>query len=371
MKVNKNFYPYSVLLGTIIGVGLFSLPYATVSVGIKIMTLYFIFLGGLVIFVHYLFGKVSLATPDLRRMPGFAKFYFGRKGEIICFLTESLGLSGAILAYLILGGKFISLLPLPFLFHHRLLSTTIYTIVVSILMYFGIKIIKKVEFVSVLMIVIIFFVILFGGSHLFSLKNIAPSNLKANLFLPYGIILFSLWGADIIPEVEEMIRPKKKALGKIIITSIVIALIFYFFFSVLIAGISGKNTSTDTITGLQDLLGKNITYLLFSLAVLAIFTSNLTLGITLEKVLWYDLKIKKNISWFIASFVPFIVFLVGAKSFISVISFVGAVGVSLNGIIISLMYYKLKSNRKTLIITLPLIFIFLLGIVYEIIFLVK
>lgn len=371
MKLNKVFYSYSTLLGTIIGVGLFSLPYAMASVGIKVMSLYFLFLGIIAIILHYLFGEISLATPDFKRMPGFANYYFGKKGKVLCFFTESLSLLGALLAYLILGGKFISFLPLPILFHNQFLSTIFYALSVSVLMYIGIKVIKKVEFVSVLIIIVIFFLILFSGSHLFSIKNVLSSPKKVNFFLPYGIILFSLWGADVIPEIEEMIRPRKNILGRIIIISIIIALIFYFLFSVLVVGISGKNTSQDTITGLQNLFGKNVIYLLFSLAIFAIFTSHLTLGITLEKVLWYDLKIKKRISWLIASFLPLLIFLLGVKNFIYVISFVGSIGVSLDGIIISLMYHKLKNNKKSFLLSIFLISIFILGIVYEIIFLIK
>ena len=60
-------YAVSVLSGTIIGVGLFALPYITSKLGFWVILSYFLVLGSLVIFVHYILGELSLATPDKKR----------------------------------------------------------------------------------------------------------------------------------------------------------------------------------------------------------------------------------------------------------------------------------------------------------------
>jgi amino acid permease len=94
----------SILSGTIIGVGIFSLPYITLKVGFPIMLGYFLVLGSLVVLVHLFFGELALRTPDFKRFPGFAKFYLGHWGEKISLVTIIFGIFGAILAYLIVGG---------------------------------------------------------------------------------------------------------------------------------------------------------------------------------------------------------------------------------------------------------------------------
>lgn len=367
----KFFYAYSILSGTIIGVGLFSLPYLIITSSLYLLLLYFIFIGAIAIFVHYLFGQISLATPDFKRMPGFAKFYFGKKGEIICFFTEGFSFIGALLAYLILGGKFLSSLPILILYQNSILSTLILSIFLSLLIYVGTNLIKKVEFIGIISLFIVFLVLAISGHHLFNINNIFLHKEKIDYFLPFGVLLFSLWGADIVPELEEVLKPKKYLLSKVIIYSILTAIIFYIIFSITIVGITGSKTSDDGISSLIGMLPTNVSYLVFIFALFAILTSYLSLGITFEKVLWYDLGINKKISWLIIFLLPLLLFVVGARNFIKIISFIGAVGVSLNGIIIAVMYRKISSSKRTDYLLFLLISIFILAIGYEFIYLVK
>ncbi|PIR07544.1 hypothetical protein COV54_00500, partial [Candidatus Jorgensenbacteria bacterium CG11_big_fil_rev_8_21_14_0_20_38_23] len=68
----KLIYAIATLSGTIIGVGLFALPYITLKVGFWVMLCYFLVLGALVILIHSFFGELALKTPDYKRLPGFA-----------------------------------------------------------------------------------------------------------------------------------------------------------------------------------------------------------------------------------------------------------------------------------------------------------
>lgn len=72
-------FAISVLSGTIIGVGLFSLPYLILQVGWFSILLYFVILGSIVTLMHVLFGELILKTPDNIRFPGIANYYWGEK----------------------------------------------------------------------------------------------------------------------------------------------------------------------------------------------------------------------------------------------------------------------------------------------------
>ena len=65
-------------------------------------------------------------------------------------------------------------------------------------------------------------------SNIFAQNPINPTN----FFLPYGALLFALWGTGIIPEIEEMLGAQnlKKNLKKIIAVSTIIISIFYLLF---------------------------------------------------------------------------------------------------------------------------------------------
>jgi len=368
-KIKTFILALSTLAGTIIGVGLFALPYIASKVGIWVMLIYFIILGTLVILIHLFFGELSLKTPDYKRLPGFAKIYLGNWGKNLAYISTILGLFGAILAYLIIGGEFLTQLVSPIFGGNSLIYTLLYFSIGAVLIYFGIKAIAKVEFWGLVLFFIILFTIFFQGGSFITIENLFPSFDISYIFLPYGIILFSLWGAALIPEVEEMLGEKKNSLLKIIPIAILIPIIVYLFFIYLILGITGPQTTESALTGLRNVLGDGIVSLGLCFGLLTTFTSFIALGLTLKKVFWYDLKIKKIFAWLITCFVPLILFLIGIKSFIPVISFVGATMLGIDGILILLMYQKIRPERKFL--TYPLILIFLGGIIYELIYFLK
>jgi len=364
----KTIYAIAVLAGTIIGVGLFALPYVTLKVGFWVVLGYFLALGALVILIHLFFGELALKTPDFKRLPGFARIYLGNRGEKVAYTSTILGIFGALLAYLIVGGEFLTELLSPIFGGSSLFYTLFYFVMAALLIFSGIKAVAKVEFWGLVLFFIILLAIFFRGKLFITIENLFPSPDISHIFLPYGIILFSLWGAALIPEAEEILGQKKNLLLKIIPVAILIPMIVYLFFIYLILGITGPQTTESALTGLRDVLGDGIVSLALLFGLLTTFTSFITLGLTLKKVFWYDLKLPKNLAWLITCFLPLTLFLIGFKSFIPVIAFVGGVMLGIDGILILLMYRKIKPKQ---ILIYPLFLILLGGIIYEIIYFMK
>src|SRR4030043_945855 len=365
----------AVISGTCIGVGFFVLPYVTLKVGFWVMLGYFLLLGGLVMVVHLLFGELALKTPDFKRLPGFAKLYLGNWGQGLAYILTIFGILGAILVYLIVGGEFLADLFLPVFGGSSLFYTLLYFTAGALLIFFGIKAIAKVEFWALLLFFLILFIIFFQGRPLLDVNNLFPAPDKSFLFLPYGIILFSLWGATMIPEVEEMLGEKRKLILKIIPFAILIPIIVYLFFIYLILGITGLGTTESALIGLRNVLDDKLVSLALVFGILTTFTSFIALGLTLKKVFYFDLKMNEKLSWAITCFVPLILFLIGIKSFIPIISLIGGVMLGTEGILILLMcrkmHIKLKYSGLKCLLVYPLILIFLVGIIYEIIYFVK
>jgi len=67
-------------------------------------------------------------------------------------------------------------------------------------------------------------------------------------------------------------------------------------------------------------------------------------------------------------FLPLILFLLGIKRFIPVISFMGGVMLGIDGVLILLMYQKIKPKQ---ILVYPLFLILFGGMIYEIIYFLK
>lgn len=357
----KSIYAIATLSGTIIGAGLFALPYITLQVGFWVILGYFLFLGSLAILIHLIFAELALKTPDFKRLPGFAKIYLGKNGQKIAYVTTILGIFGAILAYIILGGKFLNELLFPIFGGGEFIYTILYFIIGAALIFYGIKAIEKVEFWGLLLFLVILFAIFFKGEQFIVAENLFSAPDWSLFFLPYGVILFSLWGAALIPEAEEMLGEQKKKLLKLIPFAILIPAVIYLFFIYLVLGITGTETTDCALAGLRNILGDGVVSLALCFGLLTTFTSFVSLGLTLKKVFWYDLNLSKNLSWGITSFIPLFLYLIGIQSFISVIGVVGGVMLGIDGILILLMYDKIKPRKKNIIY--PLILILLGGII--------
>jgi len=366
----KTLYGVAVLAGTIIGAGLFSLPYITSVVGIQIIIGYLFILGIVSILIHYFLGEVSLKTPDYLRLPGFARYHLGKKAQKIAYLSGILGMMGAVLAYIILGGEFLHALFAPLFGGGVTAYTTIYFAVSALVIFFGIKAISKLEFWGIIAFLFFLFLTFMRGAGDIDLDNLFFVREGAfDFFLPYGAILFALWGGALVPEIEEMLGKdgEKGKLKFVIPAGIILSIFISILFIVIVLGITGEHTTRDALVGLENYLGNSVSSLMLGFGLLVIFTSLITIGLTVKKILWYDLGLSEHASWALACFLPFLLYLLGVKDFIVVIGVVGAVMIAIDAILISLMYEKVKTKRVRLL-TYPLIFMFVLGIIYEVIY---
>jgi len=371
----KNYiYPIATLAGSIIGVGFLSLPYITLKVGILVMLFYFIALTTLVVFIHVIFAKISLKTPDYKRWPGFVGFYLGRFPKAMVLVSTVIGSFGVLLVYLIVGGQFLTAVFGPLFGGNEATYVFLYFALASTFVYLGVRVVSKVDSLALVLLVAILCVIFFEGFSHMNLGNVFAGAASAtflknpNIFLPYGAIIFSLWGVGLIPEIEEMVIKNKKSLKRIIIIGTLIPALVYIAFIFLILAISGSQTSQSAFLGLKAFLGWPILTVAFLMGVVTTFIAFIAQGLLLKKVLMYDMGIKEGLAWVLTVFPPFVLFLLGFNSFIGLISFIGGILLSIDGILILLMYRKIGGKK---IIIYPLSLFFILAILYQVIYFIR
>lgn len=354
------------MVGGIIGVGFLSLPYITLKVGTIAMLFYFIILTSLVLFIHLIFGKISLATPDFKRWPGFVGYYLGKNAEKVIFVTMTVGSCGVLLAYLIIGPQFLYAALNPFFGGSPSTYLIIYFSLATLFIFLGIKMISRFDFFALAFLFLVLLLLFVKGFPNITFDNIFTGDFNtAHFFLPYGAILFALWGTGFIPEIEEMVRGHKSSLRKIIASSIIIAAGFYLLFIFLILGISGNRTTDSALVGLKDFLGPQIYAAALLIGAVTTFIAFISNGLLLKKAFIYDMKIKEFPAWVLACFAPLLLYVMGLNSFIPLISFVGGVFLGIDGILILLIYQKIGGKK---IIVYPLILVFILGIMYSIMY---
>lgn len=360
----------SIFLGTVIGVGIFGLPYVASKAGFFIVLLYFLILGVVAFFIHFIFGRVALGTEKIHRLPGYVERYLGSIWKKITFLVVSLGLLGALLAYLIIGGEFLKLFFGPYFGGQIIFYTLLFFTAGAILIFLGVRSISQVELSLFVTLFIIFFLFLMKALPAVNFAHLKTLNLNF-LPLPYGVILFSLWGTAIIPEIKEMLGGDKEKLRKLLLVGIALSIIVYLVFIFIIFGVTGPFTSKEAMSGFAETLGDGIIKLGFIFGTITCFTSFITLGLTLKKVLWYDFGLSPTLAWAITCFLPLLLFFLGLREFIKVIGLTGALMLGVEGIIIVFLYrafLKEKFSQKMNPAFYLLTAVFILGIIFEIIY---
>ncbi len=342
MPDKKFFLALAVLIGTIVGAGIFGIPYVISKSGVLPGLFYFLFLGISVSILHLVFGEIILRTEEKNRLSGYAQKYLGKNGKVLVTISMIISITGTLLAYIIIGGNFLKIIFSPFFELSSSWFGIIFWLILAYFVFQGIKIIAPVEiFTNSAFFIIIFIVFSFLVPKL-NFQNFDLINLR-NFFLPYGVIMFSLTGFAAMPEIADILKTpqERKSFKKVIIVSSVASIILYLFFSLAVVGVSGKATSQDALSGLIPFLGQKIIILGALFGLITIADSFLIVCLYFKNSLVYDYHLSKTAAFSIASFLPLILFL-KFQDFTQIIGFVGTILGTFEGIITLLIFIKVK-----------------------------
>jgi amino acid permease len=363
MKLDNKLLPaLAILVGTIIGAGFLGIPYVVAKSGFipGIFLLLFVFLFMLITKLYL--GEVILRTRGNNQLTGYAKKYLGKWGEILMFFAMIFGIYSALIAYLIGEGRSLSYLFFGN-FNFGFIFSLLFWMVLSYFTFIGLRALKKYEKISMFLVMFLFILITIRYGTGIQIENLVYSN-KTNLFLPFGVILFSFLGFSAMPEVERIMRGREKHMKEIIILGLLIPLLAYSIFTLIIVGNFGlevNEIATLSLGRFYSLLG-----------IFTMFTAYFVLSIAIRDMFRFDLKLGRLRGWALSSFVPLIIFIflhfLKLDSFAQILGIAGVVSGGLTGILILIMNYKSKRKgtrnpeyqmkiNKIIIFILSLIFI--------------
>ena len=370
----KTIHATSTLIGTIIGAGIFGIPFVVMKSGITIGLINIIVIAILILITMLYLGEIALRTNQNHQLTGYAEKYLGAKGKILMLFAMAFGIYAAVLAYLIGTGESLS-----FLFFnstsHVLQFGILFWILMSIISYFGLKALEEGEFLGVSIIIILVIAISFFFANKIDLSNLAQQNSKSikDYFAPFGVIFFAFLGYTTIPEVKRILKNHKKEMKRSIISAIIICTIIYTLFTLIVIGFKG----TDTPQVATIALGKPFIFL----GILTMMTSYLALSIALMDIFQLDFNQTKSKSWFYTISVPIIFFilleLLNAAHFTNIIGLGGVITGGISTILILFMMKKAKylGDRKpeysipaSKLLTWILMILIVLGTIGEIIY---
>lgn len=284
---DKFFPALAVLVGTTIGAGFLGIPYVVSKSGFIPGLVYLFLIAVFMLYTRLYLGEVILRTKGNHQLTGYASRYLGKWGKRLMFFAMIFGIYSALVAYLIGEGQSLS-----YIFFGNIAYSFYFSIafwfVMFFLTYIGLKALKKYEKAS--MFVVLFFVLLIL---IFFISRVKMENLdyinRDNLFLPFGVILFSFLGFSAMPEVERILLGQEKFMKKVINLSIIVPFIVYLIFMLVVVGVFGREVPEVATL----ILGRFFSFL----GVLTMFTAFFAISLAIRDMYRFDFKLGRFKGW--------------------------------------------------------------------------
>lgn len=357
-KIKQFLLPFGLLAGTIIGAGVFSLPYLFKFSGLTLGFFYLALASFVYVVLYRMYADIIKETPGEHRFVGFARIYLGRYASWLAFLIAVVEGILVLTIYLILSKSFFDLF---IRFGAPIEHLIVFWFIGSAVLLVGLKKISRLELAATLGIIAIFLLIFLWGVpslDTFSVPDFRP--VWGNFFILLAPVLFSLSGRAAIPGVVRLGGPTKA----VITWGVIIPALLYALFAVSVVAISPIVTE-DAVTGLRAGLPLWFGGLIGILGLLSLITSYVAVGYDVDRTLELDLKISGWWKFAVVMFGPIFLYFAGLQDFLGAVGLAGGIFIALESILIVWMWLKMR-GKKMSAMAAALIILFATALVYEI-----
>jgi hypothetical protein len=339
--LKNSILPAGFMIASIIGAGMFALPFVFQKSGIIPAILYLGFFGIIAAIIHLLYADIVLRTRETRlQFPGHIRKYLGNTAGnfsgMLVFVTLLLTLT----AYLILSVSFLQIIA-PTL--SPSLAMLFFWMVATFVIFIDIRQTALFDAITTAITLgAVGAIFLYWGSYVPFIIGSLPILNARDILLPFGPVLFSFLGFSAIPPLVAYVRkesvPFANMKNAIVIGSLIPAF-FYFLFVIAVWGMSPAVTP-DSISGLISETPFPILLILSILGFVSLWDSYSSVGRDIDKLLTYEWNIPSSISLVIVATAPLALFFLGVKDFIPIISMIGGILLGIWGILIILAWKK-------------------------------
>src|SRR5205085_340099 len=131
--------------GSMVGVGIFGMPYAFSQAGFGISMIFLVTIGLSTLLVDLMYGEVILRTTGKHQLIGYTRKYLGPFFQKAIFFTALLTGYVGLLAYIIISGNFLQTLLSSFYFAPATTYSVVFAILLSLAVLKGLKTISWLE----------------------------------------------------------------------------------------------------------------------------------------------------------------------------------------------------------------------------------
>lgn len=357
-KIKSVLSAFGLILGTTIGAGIFALPHIFYKSGWLTSYVYLAILTFAVIFAHIFFLRTLDATGKRGNLLGLVKDYFGKGASVFGSVSIIGGLLLTLVAYLILGVQFLSIVfpELPFVY-----ALMFFWLVSSAPLIWEKEIFSRAEFWGSMAMGFLILFIFFGANNYLPIIPYADFGLE-RFVLPFGVILFSLAGWTAIEPLSKILKGNKSKFLILALATILVSVLYVLF----VSGIfySAEDISADTISGLTSWPYIKMAALAM-LGLFAVWTSYMPGAVEIKNSL-HVLHLNKAQAISLVFFAPVILVLGGMSNFIGVVGLAGGLFLSIQYLLILGLSGRVLRPRGALKwINVLLIAIFILAAIFE------
>jgi amino acid permease len=329
-----SFPPFLMLVGTIIGAGIFGVPMVFARMGLVTGSIVFWGVALLMLATHLLFIDLIARDKQQRRLPGYVGHVLGGWSEKLAIVTHSFHLIGASLAYLILGGEFFGIIlehVLPGV--DVLFWQILFWVGGAVTVLSGLKSLSKVE--SVMTWGLIFVMVLMTA--IAGLQIEGPILLNSNWAQSaagLGIFVFALSGITIMPEIYEIGKRNVRRARLVTIAASLLTAFLTFAFAVAMYLAAGEGLVISSAIALNSIFPPAFGWILPLFGFLAVATSFLATAFDLQAMFQYDMKLSRWWAMSLTLGVPLLLLFITMRDFFTTIDIVGAVFGAANALLV-------------------------------------
>lgn len=340
----KFLHAVAVLIGTMVGVGMYGIPFAFAKSGALAGLAWLALVAALMMVFNLLFAELTLRTEGKHQVVGYANIWLGPWGRRVMMAAYVLSMYGALLAYMIVAGQFLHNIFSQFIAIDPQLYSILFAGVWSLAWLMRLRTVAALELGMVGMYVGTTVLLVGVGAF-----HVQPMNLSGwtpeYWWLPYGVLLFAFSGISAIPLQRQLLAGRERLMKPAIITAIAVVAVLYALFAITVVGISGEVTTPESLAGLFSFMGTPIVIIGSVLGMMTISTAFVVLGTSLWETYRLDYGMRPLSAWLLALLPPVALFAVGMRNFIDVIGLVGSVAVGVQSVLMTLAYLRARKVR--------------------------
>ncbi len=329
------------LMGTVIGVGIFGLPYVFAQTGFGLTTIELVLVGVISAVTFLIYGDLLYANRSHAHFVAVVGRELGPLGRFMATVSYLGALWGAMLAYILVGGQFAANLFAQFTGWEVATWQVLFWLFCSLVIFGGASTIRKLQGILIsIFVILILTLVAFALPHAQSEAFVFGD--ISRLGLPLGVLLFAFSGFGALAEVKEAIGNKQTLFRSVVILSVVLIGLLYLLFVAAVLGLTGHATTPQAVDGLRYALGGVPFIVVSAIGLCTVCTAFVSLGQSIMNTFIYDYQTRFPTAWWSAVGVPFVFYIVGARNFIEIIGLSGGVLGGVSGLLLVIAYERAR-----------------------------